>query len=132
LFQAASSTAFSVIPIATAHISLAGNFIDAVANPLRLFRLREDAVESGFQGSRDGPCFGASALDSRHLGSCLRSCRIGQALDKIRPKRVALSELCHCAKDAHENHRQAKNSAPLFQNVYDSLDRKSTSMISSH
>src|SRR5256884_5976648 len=65
LFQAASSTAFSVIPIATAHISLAGNFIDAVANPLRLFRLREDAVESGFQGSRDGPCFGASALDSR-------------------------------------------------------------------
>src|SRR5207249_3707949 len=68
LFQAASSTAFSVIPIATAHISLAGNFIDAVANPLRLFRLREDAVESGFQGSRDGPCFGASALDSRKQG----------------------------------------------------------------
>src|SRR5207244_10663471 len=97
LFQAASSTAFSVIPIATAHISLAGNFIDAVANPLWLFRLREDAVESGFQGSRDGPCFGASALDSRHLGSCLRSCRMSHALHKTRPKRGARPGLWPCA-----------------------------------
>src|SRR5437899_9625333 len=99
LFQAASSTAFSVIPIATAHISLAGNFIDAVANPLWLFRLREDAVESGFQGSRDGPCFGASALDSRHLGSCLRSCRIGDRKStRLNSSHLGISYAVFCLK----------------------------------
>src|SRR2546422_3832367 len=63
--------------IAAADAALAGNLIDAVADPPRLFGLSGEVTECCFETSGHRPRFELRVFEARHFGGALRAVRRG-------------------------------------------------------